>query len=127
MDFERTIQQVANETGISEYTLRYYEKIGLMMDIHRAENGHRRYAQDDIEWINFLKQLKATGMPLAQIQLFATLRKQGLGTSKQRREMLEVHREKMIQKIQSINKCLDVVEYKIERHRRNETKVESKN
>ncbi len=65
MKFERTIQQIAKETNLSRHTLRYYERIGLILDVDRAPNGHRRYSDDDIEWIAFLKQLKATGMPLA--------------------------------------------------------------
>ena len=90
MKFELTIQQVAAETGVSNHTLRYYERIGLILDVNRAPNGHRRYSPHDIEWITFLKQLKATGMPLAQMQKFAELRRQGNSTAKQRREMLEL-------------------------------------
>jgi DNA-binding transcriptional MerR regulator len=123
MNFELTIQQVAEETGVSNHTLRYYERIGLILDINRAPNGHRRYSHDDIEWIAFLKQLKATGMPLAQMQKFAELRRQGVGTAKQRREMLETHRKTIVQQMQMLNDCLDVIDYKIERHRRNEQNV----
>ena len=122
MDLELTIQQVAQKTGISNHTLRYYERIGLILDVNRAPNGHRRYSSNDIEWIAFLKQLKATGMPLAQMQIFAELRRQGNGTAKQRRKMLENHRKTIVQKIQILNECLGMIDYKIERHRRNEQK-----
>jgi DNA-binding transcriptional MerR regulator len=57
-----TIQQVAEITGLSEHTLRYYEKIGLIHPINRADNGHRRYSPDDTGWIDFLNKLRATGM-----------------------------------------------------------------
>ena len=43
-----TIQQVAEATGLSTYTLRYYERIGLIHPIDRAQNTHRRYTLDDI-------------------------------------------------------------------------------
>ena len=120
MTFELTIQQVAEETDVSSHTLRYYERIGLILDVNRAPNGHRRYTDDDIEWIAFLKHLKATGMPLAQMQKFAELRRQGDGTAKQRREMLEAHRKTIVQQMQMLNDCLAVIDYKIDRHLRSE-------
>ena len=120
MKFERAIQQVAEETGVSQHTLRYYERIGLILDVARAPNGHRRYTAADLEWIAFLKQLKATGMPLVQMQKFAELRRQGDGTAKQRREMLEAHRKTIRQQMQILNDCLAVIDDKIERHRQTE-------
>lgn len=38
-----TIQQIANMTGLSVHTLRYYEKIGLLNEVNRDANGYRRY------------------------------------------------------------------------------------
>ncbi len=120
MEFELTIQQVVEKTGVSHHTLRYYERIGLILDVNRAPNGHRRYSDDDLEWIAFLKQLKATGMPLTEMQTFAQLRRQGRGTARQRREMLETHRKTIVREMQMLQDCLTMVDYKIERHRRTE-------
>ncbi len=125
MNIELTIQQVAEKTGVSSHTLRYYERIGLILDVPRASNGHRRYTAADLEWIAFLKQLKTTGMPLAQMQQFAALRRQGLKTARQRREMLEAHRQVVLQQMQMLNDCLAVIDYKIERHRLNEQIAQS--
>jgi len=120
MKSELTIQQTAKKTNISSHTLRYYERIGLILDINRAPNGHRRYVDADIEWIAFLKQLKATGMPLTLMQEFAELRRQGDQTAKQRRAMLESHRKAILQQMQMLNDCLSMVDYKINRHRQSE-------
>jgi DNA-binding transcriptional MerR regulator len=46
-----TIQEAAVKTGLTVHTLRYYERIGLLMPIGRAENGHRRYSQQDVDLI----------------------------------------------------------------------------
>ena len=43
MTQEFTIQQMSFETGLTSYTLRYYEKIGLILDVPRAGSSHRRY------------------------------------------------------------------------------------
>jgi DNA-binding transcriptional MerR regulator len=120
MTIELSIQQVSARTGISCHTLRYYERMGLILDINRIPSGHRRYDDNDLEWIAFLKQLKATGMPLVQMQYFAQLRRQGKSTAKQRREMLEAHRQTVIRQIQMLNDSLTIIDHKIERHRQNE-------
>lgn len=112
-----SIQQVSTETGLSIDTLRYYERIGLIPGIERADNGHRRYSDSDVEWIQFLIQLRETGMPLSQMKLFAELRKGGDETVSQRREMLEEHRQNLEAQIEKIRRFMSVIDAKIARHK----------
>ena len=112
--------QMAAVTGVSVHTLRYYEKIGLLLDVARDENGYRCFSEADVEWVGFLRQLKATGMPLAEMQMFAELRRQGDHTARQRREMLEAHRLKVVEQMEKLNDCLTMIDFKIARHRRKE-------
>ena len=63
METGLTIQQVAHRMGLSIDTLRYYERIGLLEPVRRAQNGHRRYTQQDLAWIDLLIRLRNTGMP----------------------------------------------------------------
>ena len=123
MTQEFTIQQMSFETGLTSYTLRYYEKIGLILDVPRAGSSHRRYDASHLEWIRFLKQLKATGMPLADMKTFAQLRREGPSSAKQRRQMLENHRRVMLLQMNQLQDSLDVVEMKIERHKKTESKL----
>ena len=113
----RTTQQIAGETGLSMDTLRYYERIGLIQDVERAPNGHRRYSDDDKTWILFLKQLRATGMSIAQMQQFAELRRDGDETIPQRRTMLELHRQELADQIAMREAFMSLIDAKIERHR----------
>ena len=62
----------AELTGISAYTLRYYEKKGLLF-VKRGQNGCRNYLAEDREWVQFLCKLKATGMLLRDIKRYAQL------------------------------------------------------
>lgn len=114
---------MADRTGVSAHTLRYYERIGLILDVPRDDNGYRCYAEADIEWIGFLRQLKATGMPLKQMQCFADLRRQGDGTAKQRRELLEQHRQTVVAQVAALNDCLGMIDYKINKHRQKERAI----
>jgi DNA-binding transcriptional MerR regulator len=114
METERTIQQVAEQTGLSEHTLRYYERIGLITPIDRASNGHRRYSEDDIGWINFVRRLRSAGMPIAAVQHYVELQRQGSATLAARLELLKAHRRAVRQQIQELTEHLDVIEYKIQ-------------
>jgi DNA-binding transcriptional MerR regulator len=80
-----TIQQTAEETRVSVHTLRYYERIGLISHVKRAPNGHRRYSEKDVNEIVFLTRLRATGMPISDVNrlVVPTLFSQ-VGTSNQR-------------------------------------------
>lgn len=120
MEETYTVKQMATLTGVSAHTLRYYEKINLLLDVGRDNNGYRRFVQADVEWINFLRELKATGMPLAQMQRFAELRRQGDETASLRRNMLERHRIEVLNQIEALNGSLAMIDFKIERHRQKE-------
>ena len=80
----------AELTGISAYTLRYYEKKGLLF-VKRGQNGCRNYLAEDREWVQFLCKLKATGMLLRDIKRYAQLRYNGDGTIAERLELLLKH------------------------------------
>src|SRR5579859_2609919 len=115
MEAELTIQQVAQQTGLSIDTLRYYERIGLLEPVRRAPNGHRRYTQHDLAWIDLLIRLKETGMPLAQMIHFAELRRQGDATLTERRIMLEEHQQALEQRMQQMEQHMATLRQKIER------------
>lgn len=109
-----TIQQVAEATGLSVYTLRYYERIGLIHPIRRAENRHRRYSADDIGWIEFLTKLRATGMSIQQMQDYAELQRQGDGTLPARLEMLRGVECQLEAHLNELSEHLHLIRYKIE-------------
>jgi DNA-binding transcriptional MerR regulator len=109
-----TIQQVAEATGLSVHTLRYYERIGLIHPIGRAENTHRRYSDDDIGWINFLNKLRAIGMPIQQMQAYAELQRLGDVSLPERVEMLKELRQNVETHIDELQEHLKLIYYKID-------------
>lgn len=85
------IKQFSELTQVSAYTLRYYEKIGLLKQVSRSANGHRSFSAKDVDWVGFIKRLKDMGMELKKIQQYADLREQGESTSGQRKQLLVEH------------------------------------
>jgi DNA-binding transcriptional MerR regulator len=113
-DNKLTIQQVALATGLSVYTLRYYERVGLIHPIGRAENSHRRYTTDDIGWINFLNKLRATGMSIQGMQAYAELQRQGDDTLPERIRMLRELRHKVEVRMDELREHMGLLNYKID-------------
>lgn len=113
METTFSIQQVAELTGLSIDTLRYYERIGLLEPIHRASSGHRRYQQKDLDWLGLLINLKETGMPLAQILHFAELRRQGDVTAAERLQLLEQHQCALEEQMQKLAQHMAALQKKI--------------
>jgi DNA-binding transcriptional MerR regulator len=68
------ISEVSDKTNISINTLRYYEKVGLLLNIQRDNSGQRTFDHTDLEFLTWIKRLKYTGMPLAEIKKFTKLR-----------------------------------------------------
>ncbi|GAA4669084.1 MerR family transcriptional regulator [Amycolatopsis dongchuanensis] len=64
-----TIQEVSRRSGLSEPTLRYYERIGLIGPVRRdPSSGHRRYDPELVETIVALSCLRDTGMSVRDLR-----------------------------------------------------------
>jgi len=83
--------QTAERSGFSLDTLRYYERIGLLDPVQRTSSGHRRFDEDDLEWLEVLRCLRDTGMPIAQMCRYAELARGGEATFAERLGLLTEH------------------------------------
>lgn len=83
--------EVAEKTGFSLDTLRYYEKIGLLAGIARDSGRRRAFTDDDVEWLLVLRCLRDTGMPIADMLRYARLVRVGDDTMAERMALLEEH------------------------------------
>jgi DNA-binding transcriptional MerR regulator len=108
-----TIQQVAQQTGLSAHTLRYYERNGLLEPVSRASSGHRRYSAEDITRIEFLTRLRATGMPIRQMQALTRLFRERPQAFSERRSILEAHEQQVQAHIAELTRNLEVIQWKI--------------
>ncbi|MBR2811892.1 MAG: MerR family transcriptional regulator [Solobacterium sp.] len=107
-----TISEVAERTGISAHTLRYYDKEGLLSFVKRSPTGIRRFAPEDFEPLYTITVLKRSGMSIKEIRRFMELYLQGNETIHERMEMFEKQRESLQKQIEELQKMLKIVEYK---------------
>lgn len=111
------IGEIARRTGLSIDTLRFYEKVGLIDRPARDGAGRRDYAPEVLDWIAFLARLNATGMKQADRIRYASLRRQGAATLRERREMIEAHRQVVLDQIAMLTGSLGFLDAKIETYR----------
>ena len=107
------IGELAKRSGLTTYTIRYYEQIGLLPRAARDQSSQREYDRSILIWIEFLGRLKMTGMPIREMLLYAALRRGGAATEAKRWKLLEQHRERVRGTVASMQACLLVLDAKI--------------
>ena len=108
-----SISQVSRMTKLTPYTLRYYDREGLLPFVGRSDSGIRMFTEHDLEMISLICCLKSTGMPVKQIRQFIDWYAEGDGTIGQRRAMLLEHRRQITQQIEDLQQNLGKLDKKI--------------
>ena len=108
---------------MTPHTLRYYERVGLIQPVGRAHNGHRRYSEADEAWIQFLHCMRATSMPIREMQRYAELREKGDATSLERRQILEDHQAGIAAQIVELQQAHALLTHKIANYKKIEQRI----
>ncbi len=113
-----SIAEAARRTGVSAHTLRYYERVGLVITpVDRTSGGRRRYHQLDLDWIVICTRLRATGMPIKEIRRYAQLVSAGHGNEKERLALMEAHRDNVTAQLAEVQEHLKLIDHKIDVYR----------
>ncbi|KRF31697.1 MerR family transcriptional regulator [Paenibacillus sp. Soil787] len=110
-----TIKQAAEFTGLSEDTIRYYEKIGLLPYADRKASGHRTYSKHQLEGMVFLTRLKATGMTLEEMKHFRKLYEMGEASLPERVSILIEHKNRIQNEIDRLLETQRMIDFKIDK------------
>ena len=108
-----TIREIAAKTNMSTDTLRYYERIGLLPPVPRNAAGIRNYDEYFVNFINFIKKLKASGMSLEHIIDYIRLAEMGDATIQERKNLLAEARETLLDKINSLQLVAELADYQL--------------
>ena len=108
-----TIREIAAKTNMSTDTLRYYERIGLLPPVPRNAAGIRNYDEYFVNFINFIKKLKASGMSLEHIIDYNRLAEKGDATIQERKKLLAEARETLLDKINSLQLVAELADYQL--------------
>ncbi|GLV53358.1 hypothetical protein KDH_02130 [Dictyobacter sp. S3.2.2.5] len=109
-----TLQEVVLRSGLSEDTLRYYERIGLLDRVKRdSSSGHRRYSAEDVQKIETLACLRTTGMSIEDMRMYFALLKEGKAAADQQLELFEGQRKALEQELARKREHLRYLEHKV--------------
>lgn len=96
-----SIKKAAQLTGLSEHTLRYYEKIGLTGPIERDKSsGHRMYSDADISTLQALSYLKICGFKVADMRRYLSYLGNGKKYAYEAKELFLRHEEEFTRQLE---------------------------
>lgn len=114
-----TIKEVSQRLGLTPDTLRYYERVGLIPPVNRNKNGIRDYTENDCQWIEFIKCMRQSGLPVEVLIKYVRLFQQGEETNQSRKEILIEQRDLISQKVEELQKTIIRLNKKIEMYEQN--------
>ena len=107
------IKEVSDKVNLSAYTLRYYEKEGLLPNIRRNKHGIRLFGDEGLEWISLICCLRDTGMPVSEIKRYVDLCVEGDETIQTRRQIILNQKKSIEHQIEEMNVHLEKVNNKL--------------
>lgn len=108
-----SISKAADKTGLSTFTLRYYEKEGLLPFVERTPSGTRCFKDSDFEWLAMIQCLKNTGMSIKDIKEFVGWCMEGDGTLEKRLAMFNAQRKEVEARMTEFQSYLEKLDWKI--------------
>ncbi len=111
-----SMQEIREATGLTQDTLRFYEKDGILADIFRLPNGHRQFSFHDLDWLKFVVCLRTIGMPLKDIRLYRELTESGDDTIEERKDLLKAQKDKLTHEIEDLQTALQKIKFKIDNY-----------
>ena len=109
-----TVKDVSKITGLSIFTIRFYDKEGLMPFVSRNQSGIRVFTESDINQIMTICCLKNTGMQIKDIKKYIDYCMEGTDTIDSRRCLFVEHRNVIINQIAALNENLKLIDSKLE-------------
>ncbi|MGW7927142.1 MerR family transcriptional regulator [Staphylococcus xylosus] len=90
------VKKAAEQLDMSEHTLRYYDKAGL-------------FPEEDLYWIEFIKCMRQTHMPVSKLKEIAELYHQGSATKQKRKQIFLDHQQNLIEQKRIIDEGLQTL------------------
>lgn len=111
-----TIKEVSEKYNISQDTLRYYERVGMIPPVTRTASGIRDYQEEDLGWVELAKCMRSAGLPVEAMIEYVRLVQEGDSTLAARLQLLTDQKELLLEQKNKIDTTLKRLNYKISRY-----------
>lgn len=108
-----TMKECCQITGLNYDTLKFYCNEGLIPNVKRQQNNNYRVFDDnDIQWIKGLMCLKKCNFSIKEMKHFLDLCLEGKTSLNRRKEMLNKHKQQVLDQIEELNSAIDYIDKK---------------
>ncbi|MDI2586582.1 MerR family transcriptional regulator [Psychrobacillus sp. NEAU-3TGS] len=107
-----SIGEVAKKLNLTAYTLRYYDKEGLIPFVERTPNGIRMFKESDLDALKVIECLKSTGMPIKEIKNFIDWCSEGDASLQQRYDLFMERKATVFAQMEELEKTMELIEHK---------------
>lgn len=111
-----TIKEVSEKFGISQDTLRYYERVGLIPLVTRTPSGNRDYQESDLGWVENAVCMRNAGVPIEALIEYVKLYQLGDATFEARRQLLQEQYDALQEQKEQIEATMKRLAYKVSRY-----------
>ena len=108
-----TIREAAEKSGICPYTIRFYDQQGLLPFMNRNRAGVRQFSDLDMECLEIIRMLKATGMKIKDIKEYLDLCVLGDNALERRLQFMRDHKANVRRQMDAYQKYMEIIGYKI--------------
>jgi len=109
-----TIAEVSEKYSITQDTIRYYERIGLIPKVNRKKSGIRDFSEEDCSWVEFIKCMRNAGLSIEALIEYVALYQQGEESLAARKQILIEQRRELAERVEEMKSTLARLDYKIE-------------
>lgn len=110
------ISEVAAKFEMTPATIRYYEKQGLIPPITRNASGVRDFQEEDLNWVEFIKCMRDSGLSIDSLAQYSKLYQLGDSTLIERKKILIDEYQKLLEKQRLINGTVARLEMKLDNY-----------
>ncbi len=111
-----TIKEVSEKYDISQDTLRYYERVGLIPPVSRTAGGIRNYNESDLGWAENAICMRNAGVPIEALIEYVKLYQMGDSTFEARRQLLQEQLDALEEQKRQIEETIERLKFKVSRY-----------
>lgn len=108
-----TIAEVCKQCNVTADTLRYYERVGLIPPVPRTEGGIRDYSEESVNWVRFIRHMRAAGLQVSALARYVALFRKGDASLAERKRILVRQRALLAARMESLRQVLERLDAKI--------------
>ena len=111
-----TIKEVSEHFGISQDTLRYYERVKMIPKVTRTSGGIRDYQEEDLKWVELALCMRSAGLPIEVMIEYLDLYQKGDETIPALLELLSNQMEVLQEQKKQLEATMNRLAYKISKY-----------